>query len=588
MFALAVDQEVDDPNWRAQQHLFAALARALFLQRPQHLQAKAVIRPDQPGAMAMRAGLGRRFEHPRTQPLPAHLHQAKAGNPAHLNPRTVGFQLVFQALLNGGVVLALFHVDEVDHDQTGQIAQPQLARHLVAGLEVGLQRGVLDRPFASGPPRVHVDGHQRLGDPDHDVAARLQLHRRVEHAAQITLDLILGEQRHLLGIGHNDPRMRRHDHPHEILGGAIPRLALHQNLVDLAAVKVADRPFDQIAFLIDRRRCNRLQRQLADLLPQTHQILVVALDLGLGALGPRRADDQTSAFRNLDLARDFLQLFPICRHGDLAGNPAAPRGVGHQHAIPPGQRQVSGQRSALVAAFFLDHLHQHDLADLDHFLDLVAPRARTTGRGNLLGHILFGNRLDLVVGVRRMVNRPERNIALFRRSGLGMGMAAVEMHAVVMRQMRHVGAGLDQRIRAGFLPQIDHVHAVHVSRLDRVGARRLLRRARAGRAAGAVVFLVFGAVEGALFLEQRFAVSDRDLVIVGMNLGKGQKPVAVAAVIDKRRLQRRFDPRHLGQIDVPGKLALVQGFKIELLDLVSVHHDDPSFLGMCRVDKHFL
>src|SRR3546814_20368962 len=57
---------------------------------------------------------------------------------------------------------------------------------------------------------------------------------------------------------------------------------------------------------------------------------------------------------------------------DLAADAAAARRVRHQHAIAAGQRQIGGQRRALVAALFLDDLHQHDLPALDDFLDLVA------------------------------------------------------------------------------------------------------------------------------------------------------------------------------------------------------------------------
>ena len=51
-------------------------------------------------------------------------------------------------------------------------------------------------------------------------------------------------------------------------------------------------------------------------------------------------------------------------------------------------------------------------------------------------------------------------------------------------------------------------------------------------------------------LQQRLPVGDRDLVVVGMDFAEGQEAVAVAAVVDEGRLQRRLDARHLGQIDV--------------------------------------
>ena len=73
-----------------------------------------------------------------------------------------------------------------------------------------------------------------------------------------------------------------------------------------------------------------------------------------------------------------------------------------------------------------------------------------------------------------------------------------------------------------------------------------------------------------------------------MNLGKGEETVTVAAVIDKRRLQRRFDPCYLCEIDVASKLAFVFGFKIELLDLVSVHDHNTGFFRVGGIDKHFL
>jgi hypothetical protein len=35
-----------------------------------------------------------------------------------------------------------------------------------------------------------------------------------------------------------------------------------------------------------------------------------------------------------------------------------------------------------------------------------------------------------------------------------------------------------------------------------------------------------------------------------MDLAEGEEAVPVAAIFDKRRLQRGFNPRHLGKIDV--------------------------------------
>ena len=69
-----------------------------------------------------------------------------------------------------------------------------------------------------------------------------------------------------------------------------------------------------------------------------------------------------------------------------------------------------------------------------------------------------------------------------------------------------------------------------------------------------------------LGFHQGLTVADRDLVVVGMDFGEGEEAVPVAAVVDEGRLQRGFDPGHLGKIDVAAKLFLAGGFEIEFLD----------------------
>ena len=78
------------------------------------------------------------------QPLARQLHQAEARDLAHLHAGAVVAQRIAQAVLDLALVAAVLHVDEVDHDQAAQVAQPQLARDLVGGFQVGAERGFLD------------------------------------------------------------------------------------------------------------------------------------------------------------------------------------------------------------------------------------------------------------------------------------------------------------------------------------------------------------------------------------------------------------------------------------------------------------
>ena len=61
---------------------------------------------------------------------------------------------------------------------------------------------------------------------------------------------------------------------------------------------------------------------------------------------------------------------------------------------------------------------------------------------------------------------------------------------------------------------------------------------------GAQAFLFGGVFR--FFLQQRVAVGLGDLVVIGVDFAERQETVAIAAVIDERRLQRRLDARDLG------------------------------------------
>ncbi len=117
--------------------LLAAAARGLVLDHAQRRKAGRRCGAHQAGAVAMRAGLGRSFEHAGAQALAAHFHQAEAGDAADLDAGAVVLQRLLHRLLDLTDVAVLFHVDEVDDDEAGHVAQAQLAGDLVRRLEVG-------------------------------------------------------------------------------------------------------------------------------------------------------------------------------------------------------------------------------------------------------------------------------------------------------------------------------------------------------------------------------------------------------------------------------------------------------------------
>ena len=238
-------------------------------------------------------------------------------------------------------------------------------------LEIGLHRRVVDMALARRAAGIDVDRGQRLGRCDDDRAARRQLHGRAVHLVELVLDPVQVEERHLVGVELHEAGAARHQHLHQPAGTLVGLLALDQHLLDVARVEVAQRALDEVALLVDQARGDALERGVAHLAPQAHEILVVALDLGLVPLGAGRADDQPHAGRHLEVGGDGLEPAAVGRVRDLAADAAAARRVGHQHAVAAGQREIGGERGALVAALLLDDLDEEDLPPLDHLLDLV-------------------------------------------------------------------------------------------------------------------------------------------------------------------------------------------------------------------------
>ena len=187
----------------------------LFLQQTQDLQGTGFRITDHACAIATRAGDVRAFVQGRAQALTRELHQSKARNLAHLYTCTVKMQCVAQTVFNRALVLGVFHVDEVDHDQTTQVTQTQLASDFVGCLLVGAQCCFFDIGAARSARRVHVHGNQRLGVINYDRAARRQIYGARISCFDLVLDLETREKWHIIAITFNARNVIRHDDAHK-------------------------------------------------------------------------------------------------------------------------------------------------------------------------------------------------------------------------------------------------------------------------------------------------------------------------------------------------------------------------------------
>src|SRR4051794_29465782 len=106
-----------------------ALHQYLF-KAAQQLQCDRRYRADMAGPAALRTRLGRTFQHAGANALTRHFEQTEMRDAPDLDSRAILPKTIAEFTLDSTVVPLLLHVDEINDDQPGQIAQSQLPRDL--------------------------------------------------------------------------------------------------------------------------------------------------------------------------------------------------------------------------------------------------------------------------------------------------------------------------------------------------------------------------------------------------------------------------------------------------------------------------
>ena len=126
--------------------LRARSGRRELAQAPLGIDRGRGLREDDPVAAADGALAGQDLARAVGHVLARHLDEAERRDLDHVGLRPVALELALQRLLDGGPVLRVRHVDEVDDDDPADVAQPELAHDLLDRLEVVLRDRVLEPP----------------------------------------------------------------------------------------------------------------------------------------------------------------------------------------------------------------------------------------------------------------------------------------------------------------------------------------------------------------------------------------------------------------------------------------------------------
>ena len=191
--------------------------------------------------------------------------------------------------------------------EAADVAQAQLARDFVGRFEVGLQDRFLDIAPAFVAAGVDVDGDERFGFVDHDVAAAFQ----PDLAVKGVVDLFLhpeGFEDRRRAVVMFDPALRAPGDLADELGHAVDRrLIVADDFVDFVGEKIAHGALDEVGLLKDARGRRQLLDLLLDARPLLEEETEIAHEIAGALAFADGANDDAHAFGNFEFTQNFPQ-----------------------------------------------------------------------------------------------------------------------------------------------------------------------------------------------------------------------------------------------------------------------------------------
>src|SRR5215471_11985163 len=339
-------------------------------------------------------------------------HQAEVVELENLRRRAVAVQFLFEGRHYLLAVLALFHVDEVEHDDTAEVAQPNLADDLFGRFEVGLDDGVFEAVrFADEFAGVDVNRDQGLSLVDDDVPARLQPDARFDGLVDLGLDAVMLQDRRVFRVELDAVDQLGREAVDEIDYALVLEFTVHADGGEIGRELVAQDPLHQVEVAVgDGRRLDAVGAA-ADVGPGADQVLhVFAQFFDRASVGGRADDEAPGRARfGAQLVERALQSLALFVSADLARNADV---VDRRHVdnITARQRHVRSDAGAFLADRLFGNLDDDLLPFAQKVGDHRARKAvygagqrRTRGRRRLflLISLFVASLFDAQGGLRR-------------------------------------------------------------------------------------------------------------------------------------------------------------------------------------------
>ena len=171
-----------------------------------------------------------------------------------------------------------------------------------------------------------------------------------------------------------------HDLLHEVPRPVEDVVIIDPYLGNIAPEVVPDCPDNDFAFLVDKERGGFFLGGCLDGIPEHIQVVQVPLQFFSAFAYAGGAQYQAHALGNFQGAHRLTGIAAIVAL-NLPGNAPCPGIIRHKHQVASGKTDKGGQRSPLVAAFFLLNLYDVFLPYLQGILDAYTPAVIITVLG---------------------------------------------------------------------------------------------------------------------------------------------------------------------------------------------------------------
>src|SRR5262249_55768018 len=237
--------------------------------------------------------------------------------------RAVASEFLLQGLHHFLPVLALFHIDEIEHDDAAQIAQSDLSNDLFRCFEVGLHNGVFQAiGFAHEFSGVDVNRDQRFGLINDDVAARFQPYTWFDGFVDLSLNAVMFQDRGLFRIELDAIDQLRCEAIDEIYDAFVFEFVINTDGAEIRRELVTQYSLHQIEIAMNNGRGFCAVGTAANVSPGAQKIQhIFAQFVGRTSTG-RSADDEparSARFSTKILQRTFQPL-ALFIGADLARN----------------------------------------------------------------------------------------------------------------------------------------------------------------------------------------------------------------------------------------------------------------------------